>query len=388
MVLSKRERVFRTLELDGEPDMIPIFNMGYEPTGSSFQEYYNSDERKQYMMSVKSTASKKKFHITLQRFFNSDIIDLDPFGANKMKNHERVAPAEYPDCRINTINGKVEKNVKQVDTGLDYSWYIDGHFKTPEILHSYWEKYGKPSELINDRINYSPKIWKGFVEALSPYLYPMGILPLTLHESLFEGMTISRVAYYMRKNPKFIHEVLSEYTKVNIEIVKRFGEAGVDIVFWGDDLGYKGQTIFSLNNLREFLVPCYKKIYQACKKRGMLTVQHSCGNISGILPDLINAGLNCIQSLEPASGVDLANLKETLGDRVCFMGGLDSSNVLNFGTPKDVEEEVKRCFKAAGYGGGYFTGPSHNILNMPWENVLAMRAAIEKYRKYPLDFSK
>ena len=38
------------------------------------------------------------------------------------------------------------------------------------------------------------------------------------------------------------------------------------------------------------------------------------------------------------------------------------------------------------YGGGYFAGPSHNILNVPWENVLAFRAAIEKYRDYPLKF--
>ena len=386
MVLSKRERVFRTLELDGEPDMIPIFNTGYEPTSSYFQEYYKSNERKQYIMSVKSPVSKKKYDITMQRFFNSDIHNLDPFG-EKLKPHDRVAPSEYPDCYINTISGKVEKTVKQVETGLDYLWYIDGHFKTPEILRSYWDKYGKPSELINERINYSPKIWEGFVESLSQYFYPMALLPLTLHESLFEGMTISRVAYYMRKNPQFIHDVLFEYTKVNVEIIKRFGEAGVDVAFMGDDLGYKGQTIFSLINLREFLVPCYKKIYTACKKNGMLVVHHSCGNISGILPDLIDAGLNCIQSLEPASGVDLAHLKATLGDKVCFMGGLDASNVLNFGTPKDVEEEVKRCFKAAGYGGGYFTGPSHDILNMPWENVLAMRAAIEKYRKYPLNLS-
>ena len=50
-------------------------------------------------------------------------------------------------------------------------------------------------------------------------------------------------------------------------------------------------------------------------------------------------------------------------------------------------EEVKRCIKAAGHGGGYFVGPSHNILNAPWENILALRAAIEKYRKYPLNLA-
>ena len=66
------------------------------------------------------------------------------------------------------------------------------------------------------------------------------------------------------------------------------------------------------------------------------------------------------------------------------MGGMDSSRILNFGTPKDVEEEVKRCIKAAGQGGGYFAGPSHHVLHAPWENILALRSAIEKYRKYPL----
>jgi uroporphyrinogen decarboxylase len=101
---------------------------------------------------------------------------------------------------------------------------------------------------------------------------------------------------------------------------------------------------------------------------------------------MVDAGLNGIQGLEPAAGVDLANLKETLGDRVAFLGGIDGSNILNFGTPKDVYEEVKRCIKAGGRGGGYFAGPSHDVLNAPWENILALRAAIEKFRKYPLNF--
>ncbi len=37
MVLSKRERVIRTLELDDEPDMVPIHFLGFEKTGESYQ---------------------------------------------------------------------------------------------------------------------------------------------------------------------------------------------------------------------------------------------------------------------------------------------------------------------------------------------------------------
>ncbi|MBA7696902.1 hypothetical protein ES703_105556 [subsurface metagenome] len=209
---------------------------------------------------------------------------------------------------------------------------------------------------------------------------------IEIASALFEGMTIPRVAYYMRKNPQFIHEVLGEYTQAIMEVIKRLAEAGVDIVFYGDDLAYKERTFFSLNQFREFILPCHKKIFQLCKKKGMIVVLHSDGKIDQYLPDLVDAGLNGIQALEATAGVDLAGLKENLGDRLCFLGGLDSSGVLCFGTPKDVEENVKKCIKAAGYGGGYFVGPSHDILNMPWENVLAMRAAIEKYRKYPINF--
>ncbi|MHA2131910.1 MAG: uroporphyrinogen decarboxylase family protein, partial [Promethearchaeota archaeon] len=110
----------------------------------------------------------------------------------------------------------------------------------------------------------------------------------------------------------------------------------------------------------------------------------SCGYIEDILPYMVDAGLDCIQALEPAAGVNLGRLKENFGDKMSFMGGMDSTRILNFGTPKEIEEHVKECINTAAVGGGYFAGPSHNILNVPWENILAFRSAIEKYRDYPL----
>ena len=188
MPLSKRERVFRTLELNDELDMLPIQNAGFEHTGLTFQRYLKSDEKKNYSTSVKNNFSRKKYLITEQRFWNVDTHYLDPFGSltTKVKVHQKEAPSEYPDCRIDPLNGRIYKTVKQIETGLDYSWYIAGYFKTPEILYSYWDKYGRPSELINDKINYSPQIWEGFVEALAPYFYPMALLPVSPHEWLNE----------------------------------------------------------------------------------------------------------------------------------------------------------------------------------------------------------
>ncbi len=386
MELSKRERVLKTLEVDGEPDKIPIYNLGFEPTSTAFQAYKNSKEKEECTKFIKTKFSKIKYFITEQRFWNVDLHGSDPFGPKKLKEKRKKAPSEYPDCQINTIDGKIYKMVPQAETGLLYEWYVDGCFKTPEILHSYWDRLGRPSERINDKINYSPQIWNAYVDALAPYYYPTAYIPLEPMSALYCGMTFGRVAYYMRKNPQFIHEVMNEYINVCVEFVKRFAEAGVDIILFGDDLAYKERTLFSLKQFREFILPYHKRVFEACKKNGMLIVMHSDGKIDDYLPDYADAGLNAIQALEATAGVNLAGLKERLGDRLCFIGGLDSSGVITFGTPRDVEENVQNCIKATGHGGGYFVGPSHGILNAPWNNVLMMRAAIEKYRKYPLNF--
>ncbi len=171
MTLSKRERVLKALELDGEPDLVPINYFHLEPTASTFQIYKNSEEKKKYNTQVVNKFNNVKIYLTEQRFFNVDIFGSDPFGLNKIKVRVRKGPPEYPDCHITTMDGRLYKSMKQVNTGLSYEWYMGGYYTTPEILYSYWDKYGRPTELINDRINYSPKIWDGYIEALAPYYY-------------------------------------------------------------------------------------------------------------------------------------------------------------------------------------------------------------------------
>jgi hypothetical protein len=387
MVLSKRERVIRTLEHNDEPDVVPIHSLGFERTNSAYQTFIKTDEYLMNKLVIKNTYRRGSNNyvgdITEQRFWQADCWAMDPF-VKKLDLKIVKAPPEYPNASIEVLGGRVMALGPQVETGLPYTWYVDGWFKTPEILYSFWDEYGKPSELINDKVNYSPQIWDEYVESLSPYLYPMANLFMPMHENLFEGMTVARATYYMRKKPEFIHDVMKEYTKANLEMIKRLAEAGVDVVFYYDDLGMKGRTIFSVQNLQKFIIPYYKMLYQECKKHGMFIVQHSCGYIDEILPHLVDAGLDCIQALEPAAGVNLGHLKDTLGDKVSFMGGLDSSRVLNFGTPREIEEHVKSFIMVAGQGGGYFVGPSHNILNVPWENCISLRDAMVKHRNYPL----
>ncbi|MBD3353602.1 MAG: hypothetical protein GF364_19115, partial [Candidatus Lokiarchaeota archaeon] len=283
--MRKRERVLKTLELE-EPDMCPIHHLGFERTGTAFQHFQESDE------AFELFEMNPVGDITEQRFWNADCWCMDPF---QNKKHIRIPPPqEYPDHTL-THSGILRKKVKRPN-GLIYTWYVKGYFRTKEILKEYWNKYGTPFELLNENEDYSAQKWEKYCKDLEPYLYPIASLATTMWEAMFEGMGLDRMAYYMRKDPAFIHWLAGEYSKANIEVIKRLHGAGVEVVMMADDLGQKDRALLSKKNFREFLLPEYRKMFNAANNRGMFFVLHSCGNISELLPDLVDAGLDCIQA--------------------------------------------------------------------------------------------
>ncbi|MEX2683309.1 MAG: uroporphyrinogen decarboxylase family protein [Candidatus Sigynarchaeota archaeon] len=375
--MNKRERVLKALAHE-EPDMIPVFSLGFEQSCTAYAAFLKSPERNVASLDLPSIGD-----ITEPRFWNADLWAMHPW--KEFTTEYYPPPAEFEDGHVLHFTGRVYRaEMTGSRSGVPFRWYRAGAFTSPDIVHAYWDRYGKPVDLIDDSQDYSPRVWQKYVDALAPHVFPMAWLTLSIHEGLFEGMTLPRLAYFMRKKPAFVHEVADSFLDANIELAKRFGEAGVEVVFYSDDFAQKGRSILSRADFETFILPRYKKLYNACKKRGMQVIQHSCGQVGEYLPLLVDAGLAGIQALEQEAGVDLAEIKENLGDRVTLVGGMDSSRVLSFGTPADVEDDVKRCIATAARGGGYIAGPSHTLLDVPWSNVLALREAIEKHRRYPL----
>jgi uroporphyrinogen decarboxylase len=74
-----------------------------------------------------------------------------------------------------------------------------------------------------------------------------------------------------------------------------------------------------------------------------------------------------------------------VGDRLSFHGGIDVQQVLPFGTPEEVREEVRHRIRDLAPGGGYIASPSHNVqADVPPENLIAMRDAVEEFGYYPI----
>lgn len=160
----------------------------------------------------------------------------------------------------------------------------------------------------------------------------------------------------------------------------------------GEDLGMQTGPLYSYRMFRDYFLPRQKRRWQAIRRLldelnpGVKIMLHSCGSIRKFIPDLIDAGIQILDPIQPhAVGMDSAELKQEFGSRLAFHGAIDIQQVLPFGTPAEVEQEVKTRIAALGSGGGYILAPAHNVqADVPPQNLVAMCQAARKFGAYPL----
>ena len=161
-------------------------------------------------------------------------------------------------------------------------------------------------------------------------------------------------------NIKIIRKIL----KKNLRWQKLFwnnilDEVGdiIDIIAIGDDLGGQNGPLFNPEIFREIFKPFYAEVLKYIKSKTKAKIYlHSCGSIYGIIPDLIDVGVDIINPVQvSAKDMDTKRLKKEFGsDMVFWGGGCDSQDILPNKSPKEVEEEVKRRIDDLAPGGDLF----------------------------------
>ena len=123
----------------------------------------------------------------------------------------------------------------------------------------------------------------------------------------------------------------------------------------------------------EFVIPGAKKLIDIAHSYGVKIVYHSCGSIVDAIPLLIEAGVDAVHPIQAkAAGMDPENLKAKFDGKVAFCGGVDTQDLLPFGTPEQVAQRVKEL--RAIFPTGLIVSPSHEALqaDVPPENVKAL----------------
>ena len=163
-------------------------------------------------------------------------------------------------------------------------------------------------------------------------------------------------------DPGFYEELAEQVTVHQLEILDRLVELPVDGIMFSDDWGYQQGVLLGPDRWRRFLKPRLARMYTRVHEAGKYTLSHCCGSVIDILPDIIEIGLDVLESVQPeARGMDPYDLKRRFGSDIAFWGGLGSQSTIPFGTPQEIRHEVGRLCSEMGRGGGYLLAPSKGL---------------------------
>lgn len=186
--------------------------------------------------------------------------------------------------------------------------------------------------------------------------------------------------------PEMATAVLDRVVAILRGAVLQYVRAGVDIVFWGEDVGTERAMMMSPTTWRQWIKPRFRSMIAAAKAANpeVIIYYHSCGNIEPIIPDLIEIGVEVLNPIQPEA-MDPAKIKRLYGDRLALWGTVSVQRTMPFGTAAEVRAEVKERIETVGKGGGFILAPAHVLEpETPWANILAFVEAALEVRSIPI----
>lgn len=210
------------------------------------------------------------------------------------------------------------------------------------------------------------------ISQLKPAMYLRGI------EQIFMDFTI---------NPDIVRAIFEKLRAFYSEYLVRIMEAasgGIDIVLTGDDFGTQQGLMLSPGMWRTFISEGFQDYIDIIHSFNARCMHHTCGAVTALAPDMVDCGLDILQSLQPEGmSEDLPELKFRYRDRLAFHGGISVQQTLPRGGRAEVIREVADRIDILARGGAYILGTAHNVQSdCPLENVEALLEAYEKFGFY------
>ena len=177
--------------------------------------------------------------------------------------------------------------------------------------------------------------------------------PVVGHEHLLAAMAL---------DADWVIEMAEYYVTLTIELLGQvFQQAGLPDGLWvWDDLGYNHGPFMSPAMYRELFFPAHQRLFAFAHAHGLPVILHSDGFIAPLVPQLIEAGIDCLQPLEVKAGMDLLQIKQDYGQHLALIGGMDA-RVLASNDLGAVHHELATKLPGAMTGSGYILQCDHSV---------------------------
>jgi uroporphyrinogen decarboxylase len=169
-----------------------------------------------------------------------------------------------------------------------------------------------------------------------------------------------RLLVALVERPEWCVDMFNTYLDMCIALYDMVWEAGYtfDVVWWPDDLGYKGAQFMSPGMYRELLKPVHRRACEWVHSKGAKVALHSCGDVRPFIDDFIEIGVDALNPLEVKAGMDPVAIKRRYGDRLVLIGGI---NAVLWDKPDAITAEIERVVPAVKQGGGYVFSSDHSV---------------------------
>jgi len=170
----------------------------------------------------------------------------------------------------------------------------------------------------------------------------------------------------------FVFELLGNILEYNMKIIGIALEYDFDGFYFGDDYGQQSSLLMNPETWRKFIKPGLAEMFSKVKKARKFVAMHSCGDLSAILDDMVEIGLDAYQTVQPEI-YDLATLKAKYDKKLSFWGCISTQQTLPYCTPEELRVVLKDTIDIMNRNGGFILAPTHQVsADVPVENIVAM----------------
>jgi uroporphyrinogen decarboxylase len=181
-----------------------------------------------------------------------------------------------------------------------------------------------------------------------------------------------QLCFMLADDPDLVQVLFDQIKRVYVPMYRDMAsipDVGACVI--SDDLGFKTQTMISVNELRRYVLPIHRKLSEVIHAAGKPCILHSCGQLAEIMEEIIeDVHIDAKHSYEDAI-LPVTEAKKLYGDRIAILGGFDVDRLC-----RSSEEEVRehtRMLVEMGRDGGYALGSGNSIAAfVPVGNYLAM----------------
>ena len=145
--------------------------------------------------------------------------------------------------------------------------------------------------------------------------------------------------YSFYDEPELLCRILDDLAEYQLKVLKRiYAVCTPEFMTFAEDMSYNKGPMLSKKLFDRFLLPYYQKIIPCIRERGTRVLVDSDGDISEMVPWLMNAGIEGALPLEYQAGVDVAALRRDYPEFI-MVGGYNKRIM------KDGEEAMRREFE-------------------------------------------